>query len=457
MQILRLQEDLQSFTPRSASSSKDTAIRAGGNRGFPLVPKQASSPVAGPDSNGNRLWDLLQDNQRQVVLNPAGCYSCAMGLPEPGRWFDSGRDSVIGRRGRKAVWCPSAILLLACGQPEAKDGYLGVSASGTLALRETDSLYVGQPGNFAQSPDGYLYVVDRFSRRVIRYRADGQADGVFGAPGRGPGEAMTPTLILFPNDSNVILTDFAEQRADVFDRVTSTFRRRVRFDGYVVSAEARADTVWLGLYAPTRRTGVGVWPLTTDSIWHGVPFPGIYKPGARVTASEVGVNVGLMGDSLLVAYSATEPILVVDRTGTVVDSFIVPARRRRGFPRDWSPDQEFGKAVAGKSTLFWLRRRTDGMFWAVHYDQTHIRNTLQATIYASLLKPDLSAACIDAVIPTSGEVRAMVLPRGDSLLVLDQRSIGATRLETTVSRYVADTSHCQWVSTRPWASREHRP
>ncbi len=338
--------------------------------------------------------------------------------------------------------------LAACGGRE--EGRLSARAVGVTRLAEADTLYVGQPGNFAVDPHGDYYIIDRLSSNILVFSPEGTPRVAFGGPGQGPGEAPTPTLVLFPNESTIVVTDFGEQRADVLDRATKAFVRRLRTDGYVVSGEVKAGTIWLGLYSQAKRTGVGAWNLATDSIRNLVPLPEVYAPGSQVAASQVGVQVAVAGDSLLVGFTAVEPILVADRDGRVIDSLVIPAVRRRGYPPGWTEIRDFAQAVSSKSTLRWLRRRTDGSFFVVHYDQVFDRNALTGKIFVSVLSPDLARACVDAPVPTSGEVRAAVFSMGDTLFVLDQRSGSGSRLQTSVTRYVLDTSKCAWMTTRPW-------
>ncbi|MBL8988587.1 MAG: hypothetical protein JNJ80_20100 [Gemmatimonadetes bacterium] len=338
--------------------------------------------------------------------------------------------------------------LAACGGRE--EGRLDARALGVTRLAEADSFYVGQPGNFAVDDRGDYHIIDRLSRSVLVFSPEGTPKVAFGGPGQGPGEAPTPTLVLFPTDSTIVVTDFGEQRAGLLDRATKAFVRRVRTDGYVVSGEVKGGTIWLGLYSQVKRTGVGAWNLATDSIQNLVPLPDVYVPGSQIAASQVGVQVAVAGDSLLVGFTAVEPILVADGEGRVVDSLVIPAVRRRGYPPGWTEIRDFAESVSAKSTLRWLRRRTDGSFFAVHYDQVFERNALTGKIFVSVLSRDLAKACVDAPVPTSGEVRASVFSRGDTLFVLDQESGSGSRLRTFVTRYGLDTSRCTWITTRPW-------
>lgn len=337
------------------------------------------------------------------------------------------------------------------GQADGGDGPELLPVGQTI-LEESDTLYIGGLGKFAVAEDGRIAVIDRFPRHVVVYTPEGRPTQVIGRLGRGPGEFVAPAAVEWVGDSLLAVGEFSMKRLLLFQADSGEFLWDLPLGGYVNALQYAGKKLWLANYSLDRFTGASVVDLQTASIRHLLEIP--YRRGSQMSVQESSLMLLHRGTGLLAAFSGRPRLLLTDLEGRVMDSVLVPVRHRRGMPSDYEAIVEEGDQVRSISAASFLMRGSvmeNGSVLLVHYDQDWVEKAFRAKIYASILNPGLDSACVDAEIPASGEVRAEVYARGDTLLVLDQQSGDGPRLTTTISKYLVRTDNCTWLPTdRAW-------
>ena len=112
------------------------------------------------------------------------------------------------------------------------------------------------------------------------------------------------------------------------------------------------------------------------------------------------VGVAVRAGQLVVGFSADPAILVTDAEGTPLDSFRLPATRRRDIPpdleRSFVPTLDAEKRIGAASDLNAISFRADGSIIFVHFDHTFLPpRSVAARIFVSVLSADLQTACVD--------------------------------------------------------------
>jgi hypothetical protein len=335
---------------------------------------------------------------------------------------------------------------------ESPDGGPQLLAVDSVTFEESDTAYVGRPMYLAMNDDGDFFISDAFSGRVLRFTRQGQLRQLYGRMGDGPGEFRGPHVLAFVGDSILLVDDVTARRTQFFQVATGAYLREHRDEGLVLSAVAHHDTIWMGMRNMERKTGVARWVVGSDSVIDMVAFPTEYLASPQLAAFSEIVRVVRWRDTLLVAYSAHNPLLLVTDNGARIDTVDMPAVRRRGVPP--SIVQEFNGPIRNarriniSSAPFAIHRLANGGLALVYFDQEIHGTLLTATGYVSVIAPDWHRACIDRRLAFAPDAQPRVTFHGDTLFTLEQRVVGATRAVTFSRAFRLDTSHCHWQPIR---------
>ena len=161
------------------------------------------------------------------------------------------------------------------------------------------------------------------------------------------------------------------------------------------------------------------------------------------------VMVAPLDSGAAALFSSFDGVIFFDRHGLVVRSVQLPVVRRRGSPTDAEARARASRSPAELyailSTAGHLQRLADGSFAAMHFDFTLVGQRLTAEGFVTVLKADLSAACVDGVIPFSSDAQPAVDFRGDTLFVLDQFVTEADGVLSVVRAWTLDLSEWDWL------------
>lgn len=154
---------------------------------------------------------------------------------------------------------------------------------------------------------------------------------------------------------------------------------------------------------------------------------------------------------------AEQGVDVFDRNGIPTASVIVPAARRRGEPPDLfdrqihlrrdDPDPILASSSAGIALL------PSGETMIAKLDMRNFSVAAQRSrfgdfrLYVSLLSPDLTRACVDALVPVSTDVAPIPLFTADTMFVLSRTVRPDNTVKTMLYALVIRDDHCDWVPT----------
>lgn len=317
-----------------------------------------------------------------------------------------------------------------------------------VVIQEPESLYLAAPRALALTEDGDFYVADGASERVVRYDRSGAPKAVVGRRGSGPGEFREIGLILPLSDGRVMISDVALRRLSFFDQKSGKPLSYASYQGIAFHGQAGSNSIWLGALNMERRTGVARYRGGDSISEYMVPIPREYESGGPLAGIFSGVAVAAWGDTLLVAFAGSDRMYVVDTLGQIEDSIIVPARFRRGVPphayESFTPEHSQSDMFAALSEFYGLHRLPSGRILAAHRDLHINGRVVTATLFVSIISPDLRAACVDARIPSTGDGPVVANFKGDTIFVLDQRADSTDHLVSRLLGYVLDDTDCAW-------------
>jgi hypothetical protein len=358
--------------------------------------------------------------------------------------------------------CGVSVLLAAstaCHETRGGEG-VGVgrlSMLDSVVLQENDSLYLGAPLHVTPGRDGSLLVSDGLESQVLQFSRTGALIRRFGGAGRGPGELGDPVATALMGDSMLVVAEWGNQRISMFNVATGAFVRSIPHQGLPLWMEARGETLWISNVNIPRRTILSIWTAGDDSMRYLGRVPRPYEESPALMDFHPYATLARSGDTLLVGLTGHQPILLARPDGTLLSTVDLPAVRRRGVPEDIAqrfarnPRRISNEQVASMgSALVALHRLPSGEIAAVHLDVTLRDKLITADGYVSVLSRDRTRACADTGIPLQKDGRPAVAFRGDTLIVVEQRVVAATRAVTHARWYHVDTSACRWV---PVASR----
>lgn len=309
------------------------------------------------------------------------------------------------------------------------------------------------PTSVTPDGDGYL-IVDAQQAPVLRFDRSGRLTRTYGREGDGPGELREAAAALPWRGDTILVLSWSPSAAQLFQRSSGDFVRRVALDGPIESAELDGTAAWIsgaryGDDTGVRRVdlvtgdeGAGVAPLPADFA-HGDPLGGIFPM----------VSFTRWADTLLVGYEPTDQLLVVTVAGAVADTVNVPARARRGVPDDAAAALldamrrgPYNRVFGVLSALRAMHRRSDGSTLLVHFDSRPEGPPVTSQAFVTVLSADRTRACVDAPVPLSPEAQPAVGFQGDDLLVLEQVIRGGDAVPV-LRRIAVEAGDCAWVPT----------
>lgn len=357
----------------------------------------------------------------------------------------------------------AAVALGACRA--ASDGR--ESAPATLHLVSVDTIpdpggrLIGRFSRLLVARDSTMYLPIQYVNHVLQLDRDGTLIRRIGRNGSGPGEFSTSPHDVAEWGDSLAFVNLATRQVALFHRADGRYLTRLIVDGFPFTLAAAREKLFVGALSMTNGTVAGVLTrgdtvmrpiLPIPAVWQATPIALRRWPVSLITAGRAHVAVGMPANPWL---------FVATHDGQVVDSFVVPAVRRRAVPGD--VDRQLEPLVQSRlafflfATLVTINTREDGLLLAVHHDWftsdttdrpmidgERITDTLRA--YASFVDRANRRACVDTPIPTDwAALPAAISTQGNDLLVLGHVDDGSEIPVVELRRYRVDLSRCGWM------------
>jgi hypothetical protein len=320
----------------------------------------------------------------------------------------------------------------------------------SVVLAESDSAYLGKPVGLAVDERHGIYISDGFSSRVFHFTRTGTLKGIIGRRGTGPGELVQPAWMAITDGGVLAVADYYRHMIALFDAESGAYLGMRRVAGRVTSIQAHGSSLLLGALDLDRRATSMTLDLTDSSTppHRFGPFPTAYDRAPRMTMLFPAIQRSASQDASLLVMGGIRPVFLLNASGSVVDSFVVPTLRRRGLPVD-VVDRTMRARTAQEvwrvtSIPYALAPLSHGRFGLVYFDSVVDGLRVTGTMFLSVLSLKSRTVCADIPLPASGDVQPRVAFAGDTVFVLDQKVSGA-RAITTLRGYVVRDSACAWL------------
>lgn len=342
--------------------------------------------------------------------------------------------------------------------PPQTDGSPLVVLVDSAVLAEPDSLPFGRFVDVAVDGKGRIYLTNGGAGgQILRYSRNGDFELAWGRRGSGPGEYQGPSMVHpFPGDTIGAIMDVPTGRFTVVDLRNGAVREEfpVPFQGTGKQWYMTDSTATFGL--PLNSAIVGVWHLGQDSAQMIGALPTDLMSAFSTYVQYGHLEVIPWGEGYLAQIPALPGLHLLDREGTITRQIAVPARRRRGqapdllsqharLKADGKPFKHLGSLSATLGIL------STGEVAMVQVDLDAVKGPRRMEFsnvkyYVSILSPDLSRACLDALVPFVSESEYPFLSlAGDTLVGLSRRVLDNDVVRTIVYRYKVSSEGCEWV------------
>jgi hypothetical protein len=334
----------------------------------------------------------------------------------------------------------------------------GIAVLDSTVLEEPDSLALGRLSFLTVDAQRHMYVSDYENGRVLRYAPDGRVLSVIGKKGRGPGELETAsTLILLERDTVLAVFDGSERRISLFDARSSAYRRSVKVPISIMGQawSWRADTAFFAVHGSP--WFLARWSLDADSValFSAVP-PRLLSAGLFYVM--YGKPEAVRRDSEFIVQVPTEPgAQIFNLEGVPVGQVALPAFHRLGTPPNVIEDhkrlqrsgrrfQFLASAPSGMQVL------SSGHIAILQADLEVLRPPPNPEfgnfrLFASLLLPALSQACVDAELPFKTDATPVPIFVGDTLFALSRLITEVNKVRNVIHAFRISPEGCEWVPT----------
>ncbi len=290
----------------------------------------------------------------------------------------------------------------------------------SVRLRDSEQAFVAEPAGVAMTGNA-IFVADAGSASVLQFARDGALVRRIGRRGRGPGEFSAPGGMAVVGDSVLVVSDVGTGRISLFDARTGDLLRIVRFPGSPFTISAVEDTLLGGTF-DAMQTSSMYRMVSGDSVGQALgPISGDYSTGPRLKFAYPFSAAALRPGGAVVAMVASRTMYVTDAHGTVVDSILLEARKRRGVPdglerllaSSRKPEEQM-VMVSILTAIASLGTQTA----MVHVDFSPQGTSVSGTAYLSLVDWETHRQCVDAEVALAPDTRPVFAFRGDTVLAL---------------------------------------
>ncbi len=344
---------------------------------------------------------------------------------------------------------PSA-MLVACGgaavDRAADDGVTSITVIDSVAVGETDSVFVGKPNAIAVDAAGRVYIADASTKRVLRVERDGTGLVPITRSGGGPGEVMRPTSLALIGDSVLAVQDAGKRSAELFDRASMQPRGSVAMGWPSTAIRGWHDGLVVGALMADSGTAYALLTNTVAAPRRGGTVPRIYTENPPIAQAFGSVEVARDDSTVVGVFEASGTMYRWHLASKQIDSVAVAVATRRGARPDVMlellRDPSKAPALAYKWSFPMLVGMISGDRSAmVTYDPTMANGTFTGPAHVQVVDWRSRRSCRELQLPVSAEIPARYAMHGDTLTALVQHA-GNDAVGTWIVRWVIGAARC---------------
>jgi hypothetical protein len=343
-----------------------------------------------------------------------------------------------------------SVMLVACGGAEvdhaAKDGVTSIALLDSVAVGESDSVFVGKPNAIAVDAAGRVYISDASAKRVLRVERDGSGLVPITRSGGGPGEVMRPTSLALIGDSVLVVQDAGKRSAELFDRASLQPRGSIAMGWPSTSLRGWHDGLVVGALMADSGTAFALLADTAAAPRRGGTVPRIYTEHPPIAQAFGSVEVTRDDSTVVGVFEASSTMYRWQLASTRIDSVAVAVSTRRGARPDVMLELMRDPSKAPALAYTWSFPMLVGMISGdrsamVTYDPTMANGTFTGPAHVQVVDWRSRRSCRDVQLPVSAEIPARYAMHGDTLTALVQHVDGEVA-GTWIVRWVIGAARC---------------
>ena len=169
---------------------------------------------------------------------------------------------------------------------------------------------------------------------------------------------------MVPTKAEVLVVDNRHATIKRYDKRSGRYLGSKPTEGPITSAVTVGERVYFGGANTRRHAGLIVWRPSNNSVGHdSAGYPTSYLHSGPLPMVFNGVALDAWADTLVIAYAATNDILVADTGGKPLEIITIPPRARHGLMPDFGKQAaklSFPEVFASHSALMDVHHMADG-------------------------------------------------------------------------------------------------
>jgi hypothetical protein len=343
-----------------------------------------------------------------------------------------------------------SVLLVACGgaavDRAANDGVTSIALIDSVAVGETDSVFVGKPNAIAVDAAGRVYIADASTKRVLRVERDGTGLVPITRSGGGPGEVMRPISLALIGDSVLAVQDAGKRSAELFDRASMQPRGSVAMGWPSTAIRGWHDGLVVGALMADSGAAYALLRDTVAAPRRGGSVPRIYTEYPPIAQAFGSVEVARDDSTVVGVFEASGTVYRWHLASKQIDSVAVAVSTRRGARSDVMLELLRDPTKAPTLAYTWSFPMLVGMISGdrsamVTHDPTLANGTFTGPAHVQVVDWRSKRSCREVQLPVSAEIPARYAMRGDTLTALVQHADGEAA-GTWIVRWVVGAARC---------------
>ncbi|WP_373071011.1 hypothetical protein [Gemmatimonas sp.] len=349
--------------------------------------------------------------------------------------------------------------LTACGGTDANhvaadgsvtDGTTAITLIDSVAVVETDSVFVGRPNAITLDAAGRVYISDAAAKRVLRVERDGSGLTPITRVGAGPGEVQRPSSLAMVGDSVLAVYDGGQRRVVLFNRESMAARGSIATGGFATSIRSWRKGLVVGALMVDSLTAFALLANNTAVPQRGGSVPRIYLENPPIAQAFGTVEVARDDSTVVGVFEGSGTAYRWHLRSKQIDSAVLTASTRRGARPEVLLELMRNPSKAPTLMFTWSFPMLVGMLSqdrsaVVTYDPTLSGSNFTGPAHVQVVDWRTRLSCREVLLPVSAEIPGRYAMRGDTLTALVQHADSGgdgTGASTWIVRWVIGGARC---------------
>jgi len=326
-----------------------------------------------------------------------------------------------------------------------------VASLDSVSIQDSPHHFVGHPTQLiVDSTSGKFLIGDAFGKRVLEFSSQGTFIREFGGLSDRRGRLLSLYDVVRSSD-RLLAVDERHRELSIFSTTSGEFLGRKTFRATQADfSPGPGNFLWAGGLDTARKSLLSKWDLDSDTWTTVVPISDEVENVVALRKSWL-VFATYWADTMLVSLGPSNTILLMKENGTLLDSIVIPVRRRRGVPaalvaRKNVTGVELSNGISITLSMHRLPNKNIALVYLENSDDSAEADRT-TRLWLTLVSPDFKRACADLLIPATSVGMPFPAFRADTLFVFTQ-NVTADVGRSVIKKFAIRDDGCSWLPTR---------